>query len=393
MTNPQNTPPPKELTCDEYISYLENQLKNLKNVRQQFLQKKMIPPQYEEETMKCLRQLQYGIDGVRHTFLPLVIPSYLQISITPPSWIKLSPIQISEYANYSIQNDIEQKEMLRKFRRPGMRRADIQRAAQILNIQQNKTLELMKWNQSNFLCSILSNSLRPKVVASDNYSPSLLKLIKCYIDENSLDYPVNDDAVSLLMISLFDDDGPLADGYPKTKTVQQEVSVIATTLCKLSYGYPIEKMVGNVISYIADLRHDQLLQPLEKTVADINKVLKDAIDILGSDATMADFGTEGVSSLLMTDSLKKANKSRKVDKIASYLQEAGQSALDEANSKTAAANMIAAALISENLVNIPLNFMYAITWCSDSLLTSFTNQPLYLQAFDALLHVLPDFGE
>ena len=389
-----SAPPAKELTCDEYISFLEEKLNGLKQIRQQFLRKKIAPAIYEEQTMKSIQQLQHGIDGVRHTFLPLTIPQYLQISPEPPKWILLNQTQALNYANYSTQNDIEQKEMLRRFRRPGMRRADIQRAALLLSSQQNKVLEQMKWNRADYLASVLINNVRVKINPSDNYSHSLLKEIKSYVEENSLNYPTNEDLLSLLIMSLFDDDGPLNSGYPKAKSFEQEVSYIATTILKFAPEFSIDKVVGFVMPYVADIHRDKIIPSLESSVKSVIASIKDAFDILGKDASMADFGVEGVSSVVISDDLKELKKADSVELIVNKLQEIGDQAISGAqNSRTNASLMIAADLIAADLVEVPKLFIFAIAWCSSTTLESFKNKPLYIMAFDAIMNVLSDFGD
>lgn len=393
--NANSDPTAKELTCDEYISYLEEKLNGLKQIRQQFLQKKILPAIYEEQTMKSIQQLQHGLDGVRHTFLPLAIPPYLQISPNPPKWISLSESQKSTYANYSAQNDVEQKEMLRRFRRPGMRRADIQRAALLLSTQQNKVLEQMKWNQADFLVNVLITNVRMKINPSDNnYSNSLLKEIKNCIEENRLDYPTNDDLLSLFIMSLFDDDGPLNSGYPKAKNIEQEVSYISTTIYKYAHDFTIDKIANYVMPYVANIHRKDIIPSLAKNVQKVTEAIKDAYDILGKDASMADFGVEGTSSIVVSDGLKEIQKADSVESIVNKFQQIGDDAISGAqNSKKNASLMIAANLISANLVEVPKLFVFAIAWCSDTTLEYFKNKPLYVMAFDALLNVLSDFGE
>ncbi|KAK8875434.1 hypothetical protein M9Y10_005599 [Tritrichomonas musculus] len=390
--NPDSNAPSKELTCDQYINLLEEKLNALKQIRQQFLQKKITPGVYEENTMKSLQQLQHGLDGVRHTFLPLTIPPYLQISPELPKWITLTQSQASEYANYSVQNDKEQKEMLRRFRRPGMRRADIQRAAKLLNVQQNKVLEKMKWSQADFVVGVFSTNVRAKINPNESYSHSLLKDIKSYVEENSLDYPVDDDTLSLFVMSIFDDDAPLASGYPKAKNIQQEVSFIASTICKYAPDFPVDKVVDFVKPYIAHIHCDQLIPSFSSSVQEVINSIKYAYDILGKDASMADFGIEGVSSLTVLDGLKALKKAKSPDEIIRQLQEIGDDAISSTqNSQSNAAAMIAASLISSNLIIVPNLFAYAIAWGSEYALETFKNKPLYIMVFDAITNVLNDF--
>ena len=382
-----------EKTCDDYISLLESSLKELKSIRQQFLSKKINPPNYEEKTISAIRQIQNSLDGYRHTFLPLSIPTFLQIDKTAPSWIDLSPQQAKDYSKYADENDMAQKDLLRKFRRPGMRRADIQKAMQMLNVQQVKALDNAKWRQAEYIGSILKLQVRIKISPSGDYSSSLARQIQECIDSAGLPNPVDDESASLIILAIFNDetDGPLAEGFKKAKSVEQEISIISNSICSLSKGYPYSKMVELVRPYVADIRREKLLNPLRKSVDKISKALNDAIDILGSDALMADFGTEGVSSLVVTEGLRKLSKKTEADEIVINLQDIGNSAIENSKNKTAAVNMIAAGLISEKLTNFPLNFVYSIAWCSESKLESFTNQPLYIQAFSAIMNVLPNF--
>lgn len=392
MTNPtpDNSEDIKELTCDEYIELIQKQINELKQIRQQFLIHQIDAPSYEEQTMKTLQQLQYGVDGVRHTFLPITIPQGLQLPAQIPKWLPLTSQQIAEYGNYTQLNDSKQKDMLRKFRRPGMRRADIQRAAHILSQQQNKVLEQMEWSRSKFIASIFDSNVRSQIQPSSSVPKDLCESIKSYIDENHLDYPAESSDAELLLISLFDDDGPLASGY-QCKTVFQEVSIISTTLCHIIRDFSFEIMTGLIMPYIADLHKTELLKLYSKSVDVINRSLKDARDIYGSDATMEDFGSEGVMSVGVADGLKAIIHAETVDQLVTSFQEIGDIAIQDTNSKIAASNMIAATLISKNLLDVPLYFAYGVAWCSDSALSSFTNQPLYIQAFNAITRIVTDF--
>ncbi|KAH0789398.1 hypothetical protein GPJ56_006675 [Histomonas meleagridis] len=382
----------KELSCDEYISKLEAQVSELKSIRNAYKQSKTTVPIYEPAILKTLSQIEISINGIRHTYLPLTIPDFFQIPKVPPKWSSLNQKEALAFSNVSITNESKQKELLQNYRRPGLRKSEIQKTAKALNFQQNKLKEEMQTQQFNIIYESLVNKLRVQIEPSKSQSNKLTQMIESFIEANEMDKPFDIESTNLLLLSLFSDEGPLTNGLMKIKSVSKEITTIAASVEKVTSGVTSDEIIDLLKPYIADLHTEQLKQPIKKYCSEIQKSLAEAIDILGDDASMADFGDDVVTNVFVTSGLKKSLNFEGVDNLVATFEEVGQKAIEFAKDKSSAAQMIAVAIISENLIDIPLNFMYAISWSSNLILESFTTKTLFLQAFDYIVNLIPDFG-
>lgn len=125
----------------------------------------------------------------------------------------------------------------------------------------------------------------------------------------------------------------------------------------------------------------------------IEEHLTEATDII-DDVSMADFGSDGGEDALVAERVKTCAKFQGVERLAAKMQAAGEAAIESVGgSKTEAAKMLAVALIAEKATWFPTYYAYAVAWCSDSMYERMTMRPLFIQAFDFIMNVIPDFED
>ena len=193
----------------------------------------------------------------------------------------------------------------------------------------------------------------------------------------------------MFLVDAFNE-GPLAAGV-KCKTIVQEIGEIAMALKAVGYGLSDEVCVGAVRPFVADLHQDMIMKSMESYAADIKKSLEEAIDLIDN-VSMADFGSDRGTDVMVVQAMKSCEKFQGVERLASKLQEVGEAAIEAGDgNKTEAAKMIAVVMIAEKMTWFPTHFAYAAGWCSDSMYQSFDKKGLFAHAFDLVMNVVPDF--
>ena len=379
------------LSCDDYIKKLECVMNDLKKLRNQFKDSKISTPNYESGILSDLSLMQAQINGIRHTYLPLKIPEYFQVQSEPPKWANLSREEGNRFSEIAIENDNKQKELLQNFRRPGMRKSEIQNMAKALSLQQNFLKEDMRDQQLNVIFNSLVEKSRLKIKKSKSSSKMLTKSIKDYIEGNEIDIPQDYESTSLLVLSLFSDEGPLSEGI-KCKSIETENSLIAGSIAEIVNSVGIDDIIGMVRPYVADLHFNELKEPTSEHCIEITKALGEAIELLGDDVSMADFNGEDIQTdILVSESLRKLHKFECVENLVVRLDDIGDYAIESSKNKQTASQMIAVSIISQQLIDFPLDYIIAISWCSDKTLKTFKNKLLFIHAFDEILNLIQEF--
>lgn len=393
----QNDPPnaPTGKNCNIYVSKVEEGYKAMLSLRNKYKKKEITEIQYKSQMDKWIHVVQSSLTGVRRTYLPLSIPKHLLLSTNPPRWVPMTREQVEEYVSIANQSLLDQQNLIRKYKRPGLRSCNIMTAATALGIEQNRHKEQMMWEQYTHLLNCLVLSLRPAFTKHVIPNNKFVSNIKEFMEENSVDYAVVPEDLSIVLISLFEEEGILCHGIPKTD-VETEVKTISSALHQLMPSIEEDEIVFQLLPYIADLHQDEMLEKLRPKVVAINALLDEAISIYSEEeATMGDFGeTDGEVDIMVTDSISKLQKFQGVERLAYKFNQAGIAALDATNgNETKATQMIAASIVNSKMDCIPLHFLYAVAWCSEEKLRECSTFPLYIKALDDIINVVPSFEE
>ena len=381
----------KELSCDDFINKLEQQIVKMKKIREDLAKSKIQQSSYEEQMIQVIGSLQTNLDGVRHTFVPLTIPEYLKIGKKPPEWIKLSESEKSQFAKVADANDYQQKELLTKFKRPSLRMVSMEKAASVLSKKQQAVKDDNEWLQAVLVGNAFADSMRVHISIANKANGELVQLLNDYIDTTKINPPFDADSATLFAIDIFGDEGPLTGGH-RCATVPQEVGEIAAALRAVSQGVSGDACVGMTRPFVADLHQDLLMKSVVSYVADIHKALEEAIDLM-DDVSMADFGSDGSVNVVVEEGMKGCKNFEGVERLAAKLQKIAKLAEDATDgNKSEAARMIAVVMVADKLNWFPIHFAYAVSWCSDSMYESFDMKGMFVRAFDLILHVIPDFG-
>ena len=384
--------PSKGPTCDDFIVKMEQELAKMKQKRSLLASSKLSQADYEASMIESIKSLQSGLDGIRHTFVPISIPEYLRIPQSPPKWISLSPEALAKFKKIAEDNEFQQRELLVRFKRPSLRMASVEKTAAVLAERQRSVKDDNEWRQTTLVAQSFTLPMRMPITVPAKPSSSLVKKLENYIDSEDVNPPYDGDSAVLFLIDVFDDAGPLSGGY-KSKCISEEVAAIAAALHQVAQAVPIDQCVGAVRPFVADLHADAVMQVMQDLVKDIQSSLEEAIELI-DDVSMADFGSDGPPNVVVIEALKACKEFQGVERLAVKLQEAANCAVEAENkNKEEAAKQVAVAMIAAKLTWIPRHFALAVSWCSDSKYAEFTMQGVYVQAFDLVMNVVPDFNQ
>jgi hypothetical protein len=384
---------PSDYDCDDYIRLLESQLPIVKQLRRQFSTSSIDANSYQTSMLQSITALQASVEGIRHTFVPLTIPQFLQVPSTPPRWISLSKDDQAAFEKFSRKNDIEQKELLVRFRKPGLRATGMSKTSQALAKQQEQIRDENEWQQLTFLASAYFTKLRPSIPECPTPPKGALQSVTAFFDSESLDIACDEESLEMLLLRLFDEEeGPLARGH-SSSSILNEISEIAAVVHRFADGMTMAEVIGGVRTFVASLHRDALLKDAEKHAGRFMGPLSDAIDIFGERASMSDFGGEGMISPYVTEGLEELIGMTFVDQIAMKFHEVADLATEHGGGRAAGTKMLAAAIIAEKLTQIPCYLFLGIIWCSNEMFERFTTMGMYLRALDLLLGLMSDFNQ
>ena len=389
--NPQPpSQPSKNPTCDDFITQMERELAHMKQKRAQLAASKLSESDYEASMIESIKSLQLGLDGIRHTFVPLSIPGYLRIPDSPPTWVKLSSDAKAKFAKIAADNEFPQREILTRVRRPTLRLSSLEKTAEILAQRQSVVKDENEWRQSVLIGEELSYPMRMAINAPDKAPTSLVKTLEDYIAATESSAPYDCESAVLFLVDVFGDEGPLSAGY-KGKCISDEVGTIARALNQVAQTVPVDQCIGAVRPFVADLHLEGVMKTMEPKLEVVRHALEEAVDLI-DDVSMADFGSDGPTNVIVMEALKSCHHFQGVERLAAKLQHAAEEALEAMdNNTTEAAKMLAVVMISEKMVWMPGHFALAVGWCSDDMYARFDRKGMFVRAFDFLMNVVPKF--
>jgi hypothetical protein len=386
-----NTAPHPAPTCDDYIGLLERHVASLKSIRAEFSKPKSDASTYENSMITSISSIETALEGVRHTFVPLIIPQYLQLSPAPPAWLSLSAADQSSYSQVSAMNDYDQKALLAKFKKPGMRSAGLTKAARALGRQQNAIKDSNAWRQLAFLGKAYTARVRPQIAATARSPRRLKAAVRAYVDSDDfVEFPAEENGLQLFLMQLFDEEGgPLSDSAALSGPPQQQAAELAAVCCEVLGTLKIEDTIGVIRPHIATRNFGALFKAAAPAAEPFRRAIAEAAQLIGTGITLADFGGEGTLTPTVAEAVREAVDGNDVDQIAAHLQEAANAAAEQAGGRIAGAQMIACVLVSEKLLEFPQRLSVTLSWCSDSALAQFTNAAAYVHALGLVLTLIP----
>lgn len=378
-----------ELKCDDFIALLERELTGVKSAREKLSSADLSQNEYEDFMNKSIQKMQGYLDGIRHTYIPLIIPEYLRIPISPPEWLEMSETEAAHFSQISADNNFQQRDIISAFRKPATRMVSIERAAKCLAHKQESVRDENQWIQADLMANSFAAKLRP-AITDGRVNQVMMQSVKRFIDDTDQIIPYDDESALLFLISIFEDDGPLSSNI-KGNSISEGLADVAATLNAVSSNVSVETWIGHIRPFIADLHKEDIIKNMYTKVSVIVEHLTEATMII-DDVSMADFGSEGEEDPLIAERVKSCAKFQGVERLAAKLQATGEAAIESVKgSKKEAAKMLAVSLIAQKATYLPAFYAYAIAWCSDSMYDRFTMKPLFMQAFDLIVNMIPDF--
>jgi hypothetical protein len=337
--------------------------------------------------LRSISAAQTSLDGIRHTFVPITIPQFLQIPRLPPPWAHLPPDKTAEFERIAAKNDTDQLDLIARLKRSGLRSMSVSRMTQLLATQQERIKELNEMRQFSLLSTSLVSTLRPAVNLSHRPNSKLVKLISNFQAAQTLETPYDGSSLELFLLQLFDE-GPLSHGI-ESPSIIDEIATIATALTSLNPAVPADVCVSFVRANVADQHLKTVIESVQKVAAPFQTALKNAIEFMRETVSMEDFAGQGEVNPLLTDAFASGLEFTGVDAFAMKLQEIGDLLLEGSWGKTDGAKMIATTLVSEKVVAFPEWFIAAIVWCSDDAFEQFGNKVMFMKALDLILGAVP----
>jgi len=377
---------------NEFIKNIEKQIEILKVSRLRYLSHQTSTEEYENLTENSISEIYRSADGIRRSYLPLTIPKCLLLSTEPPSWLNLSQNEKATYSRLAIESKDAQEMILRQFRRPGIRPLNANKVSALLNLEQHSSLDDYYMQQ---LMVCFNSIAARKRITPDQVEPNqaLVSLIQDFITENDLEIPSDIDTLDLLLLALFDEEGPLSTGLPALQP-NEEISYVASSLINTTKKLTYEDLVDELRPHIADLRQNTLILDIEKECETISASVSDAIDTISpedSEQPLEYFGSSSILDVEIVQNLKEIHLSQGVQSLATEFDNVASMAIQKTESPYEAAIQIAGAILSTKKYHIVRNFFYSIQWCNGVRFRDMKSAPIFIQAFDLLQGLVKDF--
>lgn len=378
------------MTFEENIAALEEGIKYIKKQHSLFSEGKVDQGQYEINCEDCLLRIDEALLGIRHTYLPIQIPKLLRFPDDTPKWLNISKKGANDYKQIVKDNEIRQEILIRKFKRNGMRKENIERAVKLLQIEQSKLYNAELWKiYSNFADEVKMNC-RLNILPAKKAPENVVEDLRNALTELEMSEPQTQDELSLFLASVFGEDGCLEKGI-KSKSIEAEVSLIAAAACEIAPNVNKEDVVGTVLPYVGVIHQTAVLENAKTILPDIHKAFDEASSLLGESVSMSDFAEEGTLPDTVKDAIFDCLIYDDMDQLIAKLDQAGKATIRASSNYKQARAMIGTAMLTIQDTRLPQLFFAGLRWCAPNTLNSFQMCPLYLMAFDEITTLIPDF--
>lgn len=135
----------REKDCDTFIQLAEKQITEMKALRVGLAKRAFSACDYERKMLQSLEAMQTSISGIRHNFIPIPIPSTLQVPREVPSWVSVSSADRAKIVEIAERNDGEQKELIVRFRSALHRTSSVEGVAVALAKRQEAVRDQNEW--------------------------------------------------------------------------------------------------------------------------------------------------------------------------------------------------------------------------------------------------------
>lgn len=372
---------------EESIAAIENGLKYLKKQHSMYTSSSIDAAQYEINCEDCLSKIDDALLVVRHTYLPLTIPKFLKLPENPPEWLNLKQKEIDEYKNFAKNSEMLQERLLRKFRRPGLRKSNIEKAVKLLTIEQHKLYNSELWKVYQNFAEQLKVSSRVNIPVASKAPKEVVDAIESAFQEADIEATTLDN-IGVILAIVFSEDGALENGLKGG--LQKDASVIAAAAAKVFTNFDKNELLGIILPYVAKIYEDEIIKDAKTICPKFIKKFDEASAMFGENISVSDFAEEGELPEKIKDALLDCLFFESVDELIVKLNNAGKDVIRASKSYRQARAILGSALISIQDPRIISLFFAGIRWCAPSTLNEFTMCPLYLMTFEEITTIVPD---
>ena len=378
------------MSLENHLSSVEKGIEYIRKQHKLYEEGKIESTQYEMNCEDCLQKIDEALIQVRHTYLPMQIPKLLRFDEMPPKWLNISEKGIKEYKSIVQDNEISQEMIMRRFRRPGMRKENIERALKLLSIEQSKLYNAELWKMfSNYFEEIKLNA-RLNILPDKKVSSSLVEDLQNAMTEQDIEEFTTTDELSLFLATEFSEEGCLEKGI-KSASIEGEVAIIAAAACKIAPAINQEDVVGVVLPYVAMLHQNYVIEDAKKLLPEMHTIFSEAVSLVGETVTLADFAVEGTLPDTVKDAIYDCLIYDDMDQLVAKFNEAGKATIRASQNYKQARAILGCAMLSIQDPRMSQMFVAGLRWCSTNTLQTFSMGPLFLMAFDEITTLIPDF--
>jgi len=381
----------KNPTYDQSFAVLEKNVVNLKELRTKYENNQIPENEYENLCESLFESLEEAFQSVRHSYLPLSIPNNLKLPEIP-YWMNVSKRAKDGIMTISQESDLMQENLLRKFRRPGMRKANIEKAANLLSYEQSKLANSELWKAYNVLSDDIIDQIRLRVVPLQKVPTHIIKEINEYIAENEIDLPTSKDMLDVLLVQLFGEEGPLESGIP-SKSLEDEIAIISGAIAAVSPDIDRSRIVDYLLPHIADLHMENITGDSSIVPKEVLRCFRDLVSNSDEPIKLEDFGYEGDIPMAILEATASITLFETVNEIVTNFQELGKAVVRVAKNYHHASSMLAVALVTQQSLEVPSLFFIGLRWASLDAVNKFTLAPLFLMAFGKIVEMVPNLDE
>ena len=377
---------------DEYFQNIENNIEKLKLLRNKYLKQEISSITYENEVENLFDQFEESFIGLKHSYLPINMPKNLLLTEKIPLWLNLNENSKKEYLNLINELKNNQESLIRKFRRPHIRKLNLEKAANLLQHEQLRTYNSYLWKSFNIFSEDFINQNKINIKLTNNSSNKLIEEINSYIIENELELPTNVETLEFFLLDLFGEDGPLEKGIINIY-IFEEISIIINVLSNFIKTFSKIDLINFILPFITDLHIEIILENSNNIPLILLNSFKDVMNYIGTEGSLEDFGLNGVIDPKILELSLSLNNFDSIDNLINNFQKLAIEIIKISQNYKQASLYLAYCLISIQSIEIPSLFYNSIKWGSYDSILKFTFCPLYLMAFQEICELIPNFEE
>ncbi|EAX99573.1 hypothetical protein TVAG_104540 [Trichomonas vaginalis G3] len=375
-------------TFEESIQIIEKGLQYLKKQHKMYTDSQIEPSQYEINCEDCLSKIDDSLICVRHTYLPMSIPKLLKFPENPPAWLNLKKKEIEEYQASVKNSEMLQERLLRKFRRPGLRKSNVEKAVQLLTIEQQKLYNAELWKIYVNLAESLKVSSRINIPIASKAPQEVIEGISEAVEQADINIQTIDD-ISMVLTFAFGEDGFLEKGL--NGGLKKDTAVITAAATQVFPNFDKGELLGVILPYVAKIYENEVIEDAKTIAPKFIEQFEEASSILGDNISISDFAQEGELPEKITNAILDVLFYDDFDQLIAKFNDAAKEVIKISKSYRQARAILGTGLIKAQDPRIVPLFFAGMRYCSPGTLSQFNLAPLYLMTFEEITTLVPDF--